>query len=122
MADEVTRTHQELAAARRAAKQEESELIAAARADADEMRSSARRMLNDARAELERLTQRRDAIAGELGNLSGVIEALAVSGPESHRADHDTNGAEPIGTSGSAPAAPAEANESTGDAPQPVIG
>jgi hypothetical protein len=45
------------------------------------MRASARRILEDARAEVARLEERRDAIAGELGNLSGVIEALAVAGP-----------------------------------------
>jgi hypothetical protein len=36
-------------------------------------------MLADAREEVAELTKRRDAIAGELGNLSGVIEALAVA-------------------------------------------
>jgi hypothetical protein len=35
-------------------------------------------MLEEARAEVAALTTRRDEIAGELGRLSGVIEALNV--------------------------------------------
>src|SRR5579859_1469948 len=81
VADEVARTHSELHKLRRTAKQQEAEIIAAARAEDDEMRASARKMLADARAELAVLAERREAIAGELGNLSGVIEALAVTGP-----------------------------------------
>jgi hypothetical protein len=37
--------------------------------------------LDDARAEVAALTTRRDEIAGELGRLSGVIEALSVPTP-----------------------------------------
>ena len=38
-------------------------------------------MLERARGEVARLASRRDNIATELGNLSGVIEALAVPVP-----------------------------------------
>ena len=53
--------------------------MAEARAEADELRTEAYRMLDDARDEVAALTTRRDEIADELGRLSGVIEALSVS-------------------------------------------
>jgi cysteine sulfinate desulfinase/cysteine desulfurase-like protein len=42
----------------------------------------ARALLEDARSEVSVLTRRRDEIAAELGGLSGVIQALAVSPDE----------------------------------------
>lgn len=42
------------------------------------MRERARAMLDDARSEVTSLTQRRDDIVHELGEVSGVIAALAV--------------------------------------------
>ena len=53
---------------------------AAARADADTSRAEARDLLTHARAEVKVLAGRRDDITARLGNLSGVIEALAVPG------------------------------------------
>ena len=52
-----------------------------ARAEADELRTQARRTLEDARAEIALLARRRDGITAELGQLSGVIQALAVPHP-----------------------------------------
>ena len=43
------------------------------------MRTQARRLLEEAREEVAVLARRRDAITGELGQLSGVIQALAVT-------------------------------------------
>jgi hypothetical protein len=79
VAVEVTRTQEELHDRWRTSKTEQGAAAAAARAEADEVRNSARRLLSDARAEVALLSQRRDAIAAELGSLSGVIEALAVA-------------------------------------------
>ncbi|MDT4932832.1 MAG: hypothetical protein QOK11_724, partial [Pseudonocardiales bacterium] len=90
VADEVTRTQEELHELHRTAKAEEVRTIGAARAEADALRSEARRLLADARAEVAVLTERRNAIAGELGNLSGVIEALAVADPPRSRAAEPT--------------------------------
>jgi hypothetical protein len=45
------------------------------------MRAQARRTLEDARAEIALLARRRDGITAELGQLSGVIQALAVPTP-----------------------------------------
>ena len=56
-------------------------LVASARAEADEIRAQARRTLEDARAEIALLARRRDGITAELGQLSGVIQALAVPHP-----------------------------------------
>jgi outer membrane protein TolC len=46
------------------------------------MRAQARQILDEARAEVAALARRRDQIAEELSQLSGVIEALAVPGPQ----------------------------------------
>ncbi|NUR05915.1 MAG: hypothetical protein HOQ45_02755, partial [Nocardioidaceae bacterium] len=54
--------------------------LAAARAEADDLRSRARRHLEDAQEEVRRLNRRREEITRELGDLSGVIQALAVPG------------------------------------------
>ena len=53
-------------------------MLADARAEADQLRTTARTLLADARAEVDALARRRTAITAELGQLSGVIEALAV--------------------------------------------
>ena len=53
-------------------------MVQDARVEADELRRTARRMLDEARAEVADLSTRRDEIAAELGRLSGVIEALNV--------------------------------------------
>jgi hypothetical protein len=79
VAEQVGTSQRELHQLRRATRAEATELMATARAEADEMRAAARRVLADARSELAALTRRRDAIAAELGQLSGVIEALAVA-------------------------------------------
>lgn len=64
---------------RRSARTELVQTIADARAEADTLRADARRILAEARGEVEVLTRRRNDITSQLGNLSGVIEALAVS-------------------------------------------
>ena len=67
-----------VSSSRRRARHEAAEHLAAARAEADELRSKARAVLEDARIEAAVLTKRRDEIAAELEGLSGVIQALAV--------------------------------------------
>jgi hypothetical protein len=79
VADELTKAQREIHEIRRAAKAEESQAVAAARAEADAVRATSRRLLAEAKTEVAALAAQRDAIAGELGNLSGVIDALAVS-------------------------------------------
>ena len=54
-------------------------MLTEAQADAEQSRTQARELLAAARAEVSALKQRRDEIAAELSQLSGVIEALAVS-------------------------------------------
>jgi hypothetical protein len=63
---------------RRAVRDEATTTLAAARADADASRAEARVLLTQARAEVKVLADRRDDITQQLGNLQGVIEALAV--------------------------------------------
>ena len=65
----------------RRARAESATLVAAGREEADELRAQARRMLEDAREEIALLVRRRDGITAELGELSGVIQALAVPNP-----------------------------------------
>ncbi|MEP7020122.1 MAG: hypothetical protein ABI808_05690 [Pseudonocardiales bacterium] len=98
VAAELTKAQREIHELRRAAKAEEAEAVGAARAEADAVRTSSRRLLAEAKAELAALSAQRDAIAGELGNLSGVIDALAVSdAPEPARAKQpDREPAEPV--------------------------
>lgn len=79
-ADDLDRSQREMSDLRRSAKEAAGRDVAEARAEADELRAQARRILADARAEVAVLTAHRDAIARELGELSGVIEALAVAG------------------------------------------
>jgi vacuolar-type H+-ATPase subunit H len=62
-------------------------MVADARAEADELRAQARRTLDDARAEIALLARRRDGITAELGQLSGVIQALAVPHPHPSTAE-----------------------------------
>jgi hypothetical protein len=50
-----------------------------ARQRADTVRAEAQAAVERARAEVHTLAARRDAITAQLGNLSGVIDALAVS-------------------------------------------
>jgi hypothetical protein len=78
-AAELARAQRELHDLRRAAKDDELRIMSEARVQADEIRAEARHMVSEARAEVAELARRREAIAGELGNLSGVIEALAVA-------------------------------------------
>jgi hypothetical protein len=103
---EVTRTQEELNELWRTAKAEQAAASAAARAEADEVRATARKLLADARAEVAILSQRRDAIAAELGSLSGVIEALAVAE------------AQPSNAAAPPPAAPVEPEPA--DEPEPA--
>jgi vacuolar-type H+-ATPase subunit H len=65
----------------RRARSEGAGLVAAARTEADELRTQARRTLEEAREEIALLARRRDGITAELGQLSGVIQALAVPTP-----------------------------------------
>jgi hypothetical protein len=70
----------------RRARAESARVVAAAREEADELRAQARRTLEEAREEIALLARRRDGITAELGQLSGVIQALAV--PTSHPSPH----------------------------------
>jgi hypothetical protein len=87
VAEEVTRSRAEAAEDRRRAREESVALVAEGRAESDQLRESARRALERARAEITDLQAQRDGIAAELGQLSGVIEALAV--PERRQAAGD---------------------------------
>jgi crotonyl-CoA reductase len=78
IAEQVSVTQREAQDQRREARTEATRLVAEARRDADVLRTEAHRLLEEARAEVAELTRRRDSIAAELGQLSGVIEALAV--------------------------------------------
>ena len=78
VAEEVTRSRATAAEDRRRAREESLALVAEGRAEADHLRESAQRALERARAEIAQLQTRRDGIAAELGQLSGVIEALSV--------------------------------------------
>ncbi len=63
----------------RRSREEAARELSEAQADAEQSRTQARELLASARAEVSALKQRRDEIAAELSQLSGVIEALAVS-------------------------------------------
>jgi hypothetical protein len=78
---QVGKAQREAEQARREARAEAVRLVSDARSEADQLRRSARTMLDDARGEVAALTTRRDAIAEELGRLSGVISALSVPDP-----------------------------------------
>ena len=64
---------------RRAANDDVNRMITRARTEADELRSAARTLLAEARAEVAVLSAHRDEISKQLGDLSGVINALAVA-------------------------------------------
>ena len=87
VAEEVVRLRAEAAEELRSAREEAAETLRTAQAEAEEVRSRARTLLDDARAEVTELRGRRDRITGELSQLSGVIEALAV--PDDERATND---------------------------------
>ena len=71
----------------RATREEAIELLAEARVEADLLRTQAREVLEEARAEVAALAQRRDNITSQLNSLSGVIEALAVPGSTTSNED-----------------------------------
>ena len=78
MAEEVVRTQRQAHDEVQARREEAHRLLREARVEADELRRQARAMLDEARGEVTRLRERRDQITAELGQLSGVITALAV--------------------------------------------
>jgi chromosome segregation ATPase len=78
VADEVVRLRAEASEELRNARGEAAETLSRAQSEAEELRATARRLLDEARAEVTELRERRDRITGELSQLSGVIEALAV--------------------------------------------
>jgi cell division septum initiation protein DivIVA len=80
VAEQTAAAQREAEEARRTARAEAVRIVGAARIEADEVRTRGQQMLDDARAEVAALTTRRDEIAGELGRLSGVIDALSVPG------------------------------------------
>jgi hypothetical protein len=117
VAQEMGRSQRELYELRKAAKAEAMQTVVGARAEADALRTTARKLLADARTELADLTQRRDAIAAELGNLSGVIYALSV--PEvavDARADDAVQGEALQGEAVQGEAVQGEAVQGEGDA------
>src|SRR5204863_444691 len=59
-------------------REEATTYLSDARQEADQLRAQARRTLEEARDEVAILLRRRDEITAELGQLSGVIQALAV--------------------------------------------
>ena len=89
----LTRSRAEAAEDRRRAREESVALVAEGRAEADQLRDSARRALERARAEIAQLKEQRDTIAAELGQLSGVIAALSV--PERAQAGADPTPSDP---------------------------
>ena len=84
VADEIVAMRSEGAEALRRSREEAAQVLTDAQADADRVRSQARQVLADARAEADALRRRRDDIATELTQMSGVIEALAVSESAHH--------------------------------------
>jgi len=78
VADEVVKHQRTGQDELRRSREEATEHLRSARAEADDLRGQARRHLDDARDEVARLHKRRDEITRELGQLSGVIQALAV--------------------------------------------
>jgi vacuolar-type H+-ATPase subunit H len=115
VAEDMARAQREVQEVRRKAKQEAAELVSTARAEADQVRTRARTQEAQYREEVERLTAQRDRIATELGNLSGVIDALAVSGPKNTAPLHP--GATTGSTSDTArePSSPQPPNETMRD-------
>jgi ABC-type transporter Mla subunit MlaD len=81
VADDVLREQRTGQEELRRARTEAAALVAEARREADELRAQARRTVEDARSEVALLARQRDGITAELGQLSGVIQALAVPTP-----------------------------------------
>ena len=79
VADEVVALRNEGVEELRRSREEALRVLNEAQADAERMRGQAREVLANARAEVDALRRRRDDIATELTQMSGVIEALAVS-------------------------------------------
>jgi cell division septum initiation protein DivIVA len=79
VAEQVATSQREAQETLREARTEAVRIVGEARIEADELRRQATQILHDAREEVAALTTRRDEIAGELGRLSGVIDALSVS-------------------------------------------
>jgi membrane-bound ClpP family serine protease len=73
--EELQRTVAERAGRSR---EEAIEVVSQARQDAEAIRTEVREYMERARMEASTLARRRDNIASQLGQLSGVIEALAV--------------------------------------------
>lgn len=72
------RTQREAKDEARRLREEAAAFLASARAEADTLREQAQLRVQEARDELAAMARRRDGIAEELRQLSGVIEALAV--------------------------------------------
>ena len=72
------RAQREAADEARRVREEASAFLTTARAEGDAVRRQARLRLEEAQEEVSSLARRRDNIAEELRQLSGVIEALAV--------------------------------------------
>jgi uncharacterized coiled-coil DUF342 family protein len=79
VADEVVGMRTKASDELRRSREEAARVLSEAQADAEQSRTQARELLAAARTEVAALKQRRDEIAAELSQLSGVIEALAVS-------------------------------------------
>ena len=83
-AEDVERMHREAHEYHAAARAEIMKASEEARQRADTVRAEAQAAVERARAEVHTLAARRDAITAQLGNLSGVIDALAVSDQTHH--------------------------------------
>jgi hypothetical protein len=77
-AEEIERLQRETHESHRQAREQLVTTAAAARAEADRVRTEARSMLERARAEVASLASRREDITKQLSHLTGVIDALAV--------------------------------------------
>jgi hypothetical protein len=75
---EVIRIQREAQDESRRLREEATAYLSDARTEADQLRAQARRSLDEAREEITILGRRRDEITAELGQLSGVIQALSV--------------------------------------------
>jgi hypothetical protein len=85
-AEHLAHVQDEAREEKRRARDEATRVVTLAKAEADEMRAIARDILAEARAEVAVLHNQRDEISKQLGDLSGVIDALAVAErPEASR-------------------------------------
>ena len=103
-AEDLARVQTETRELRRSANDDSNRLLTRARTEADELRSAARTLLAEARAEVAVLSAHRDEISKQLGDLSGVINALAV--PESSGGSRRDNTDGAGGTAEGVPAVP----------------